>query len=57
MNGKYCIWCKHCNTERKNDLNEVRCEKFSTFVKPLFFCVYFCNKSEELLSQLFNESE
>ena len=39
-----CLSCKHCDTSRKNDLGEVRCTKFSIFVKPSDNCQYHSNK-------------
>ena len=35
-----CLSCQYCNTSRKNDLGEVRCTKYSTFVKPSNNCQF-----------------
>lgn len=33
-----CLNCKHSDSDRTNDLGEIRCTKFSTFVKPSECC-------------------
>ena len=33
-----CIVCEHCDSERTNDLEQVRCKRFSTFVDALNWC-------------------
>jgi hypothetical protein len=40
MNCKNCLTCAYSNTLRQNDLGEIRCQKFSTFVKPSECCSF-----------------
>lgn len=44
MNYDNCLGCQNCDTSRKNDLGEVRCTQFSTFVKPSYKCDKFASK-------------
>lgn len=44
MGMNMCLFCEHCDSERTNDLEQVRCKKFSTYVDPLNGCDYFTNK-------------
>ena len=44
MNYDICLYCQNCDTSRKNDLGEVRCVEFSTFVKPSYKCDHYASK-------------
>ena len=44
MKDNICLGCQYCDTTRKNDLGEVRCIKFSTFVKPSDNCQFHSSK-------------
>lgn len=36
-----CLNCEHCDSTRTNDLGEVRCKRFSTYVNILHRCDYY----------------
>ncbi len=48
MNAKECRFCKHCDPNRTNDIEQVRCKRFSTFVNLFDKCDYFATDSEWL---------
>lgn len=53
MNCRTCLTCAHSNALRQNDLGEIRCQKFSTFVKPSESCSFYINeKIKELQDNL-----
>lgn len=41
MNAKECRFCKHCDVNRTNDIHQVRCKRFSTYVNLFDRCDYF----------------
>lgn len=48
-----CLSCKHCDTSRKNDLGEVRCKRFSTFVNIFHNCdCHSSKKMQDLAEEL-----
>ena len=48
-----CLSCKHCDASRKNDLGEVRCKRFSTFVDIFHNCdCHSSKKIQELAEEL-----
>lgn len=54
MGMNMCLVCKHCDPERTNDLEQVRCKRFSTFVDALNWCDYFTNKETRALLDMIN---
>lgn len=52
MNIQKCFNCAYSNTIRQNDLGEIRCEKFHTFVHTHSSCDYYCEKGIEKLVEL-----
>lgn len=54
MNAKECRFCRHCDTNRTNDIEQVRCKRFSTFVNLFDKCDYFAIDSKiiETLKEL-----
>lgn len=44
MNYDVCYECQYCDISRKNDLGEVRCVKFSTFVKGIECCQFHSSR-------------
>ena len=51
MNCKCCLTCAYSNALRRNDLGEVRCEKFSTFVKPSDCCSFHLSEAIKELKE------
>lgn len=48
-----CLSCKHCDATRTNDLGEVRCKRFSTFVNIFHNCdCHSSKKIQELAEEL-----
>lgn len=41
MDSKECMFCKHCDVNRINDIHQVRCRRFSTYVNLFDSCDYF----------------
>ena len=41
MNAKECRFCKYCDVNRTNDIHQVRCKRFSTYVNMFDHCDYF----------------
>lgn len=54
MGMNMCLVCEHCDPERTNDLEQVRCKRFSTFVDALNWCDYFANKDKKTLTNTIN---
>lgn len=54
MGVNMCIVCEHCDAERTNDFEQVRCKKFSTYVNPFNRCSYFTNKETRALLDMVN---
>lgn len=55
-----CVNCDHSDVKRTNELGQIRCKKFSTYVNPSADCDYYFNakEDEELASWLMlKESE
>lgn len=53
MSMGYCSVCEYCDTERKNDLKQVRCKRYSMYVDPYSRCDTFTNKkTRDLLNRL-----
>ena len=52
MNVGECRFCKHCDLNRTNDFEQVRCTKFSTYVNLFDRCDYFISESEARLKEL-----
>lgn len=53
MSMGYCLVCEHCDEKRKNDLEQVRCKRYSMYVDPYGRCDTFTNKTTmELLKRL-----
>lgn len=55
MNAKECRFCKHCDVNRTNDIGQVRCTRFSTFVNLFDGCDYFITKESEKLFEAIKE--
>lgn len=47
MDSKECRFCKHCDVNRTNDIHQVRCKRFSTYVNMLDWCDYFITDGME----------
>lgn len=41
MDAKECRFCKYCDVNRTNDIYQVRCKRFSTYVNLFDRCDYF----------------
>ena len=53
MNYNACLNCVHCDPSRTNDIGEVRCIRFSVFIKPSDNCDFYITKErQELIEQL-----
>ena len=57
MNAISCLTCIHCDTSRKNDLGEVRCKRFSTFVNVLHKCDFHSSGTIQELAEKLKRSE
>ena len=42
-----CIDCDHSSTDRVNDLGQIRCTRFSTFVSCTQYCDYYSNTKRQ----------
>ena len=47
-----CLICEYCDPEKKNDLKQVRCKKFFTYVDLLNYCDYFVPKDKITLTNM-----
>ena len=47
MDAKECRFCKHCDVNRTNDIGQVRCKRFSTYVNLFDRCDYFIDDGIE----------
>lgn len=54
MNAKECRFCKHCDVNRTNDILQVRCKRFSTYVNLFDWCDYFIADGMEKIFKEFN---
>ena len=54
MGMDMCLVCKHCDPNRTNDLEQVRCKRFSTFVDALNCCDKFTTKERITLTDTIN---
>ena len=52
MGMNICLICKCCDPEKKNDLKQVKCKRFSTFVSLLNCCDYFVPKDKITLTNM-----
>ena len=53
MEHAVCSDCYYCKTERKTEQGQVRCTRFSVFVKPSDNCdVYITKEMQELIERL-----
>lgn len=55
MNAKECRFCKHCDVNRTNDIGQVRCVRFSTYVNLFDFCDYFFTDGLEKIFKELND--
>lgn len=54
--AKECMYCEHCDLNRINDIDQVRCKRFSTYVNLFDSCDYFLSKYDvKLFKELNNE--
>ncbi len=44
MNIKECWFCKFCDTNKTNDIAQVWCNKFKTYINLFDSCDYFAFK-------------
>ena len=57
MDAKECRFCKHCDVNRTNDIGQVRCTRFSTYINLFDNCDYFVSKqSKEFLAKELKEN-
>ena len=54
MGMNMCLVCEHCDPNRTNDLGQVRCKKFSTYVDPLNWCDKFTNSETRASLDMIN---
>lgn len=54
MGMDMCLVCKHCDPNRANSLEQVRCKRFSTFVDALNYCDKFTAKEKITLTDIIN---
>lgn len=54
MNAKECRFCKHCDVNRTNDIEQVRCKRFSTYVNLFDCCDYFITDGKEKIFKELN---
>lgn len=54
MGMNMCLVCEHCDPNRINDFDQVRCKRFSTYVDPLNWCDYFTNQETRDLLDMIN---
>lgn len=54
MGMDICLVCEHCDPNRTNDLDQVRCKRFSTFVDALNSCNKFTTKKKITLTETIN---
>lgn len=57
MNCNICLNCAFCDTNRKNDFDEVRCKRFSVFVKPSNNCQFHSSRGIQNLTENLKRSE
>lgn len=57
MNCNICLNCAFCDTNRKNDFGEVRCKRFSVFVKPSNNCQFHSSRGIQNLTENLKRSE
>lgn len=50
METKQCIHCVNVDTSRDNDIKELYCKKFNTYVDCYSWCDYFENKIKEAVN-------
>lgn len=55
QNSKQCQFCKWCDTDRTNDISQVRCKRFSTYVNLFDSCDYFITDGIEKIFKELNE--
>lgn len=46
MNQKMCLICENADCNRTNELKQIRCKKFHTFVDAYSGCDYFTSKNQ-----------
>lgn len=56
MNAKECRFCRHCDINRTNDIGQVRCTRFSTFVNLFNCCDYFTTNKMNKFAEVFDKS-
>ena len=44
MSMGFCLVCEHCDPKRTNDLGQVRCKRYSTYVSTHHRCDEYANK-------------
>lgn len=54
MNAKECRFCKYCDVNRINDISQVRCKRFSTYVNLFDRCDYFVTDGTEKIFKEMN---
>lgn len=57
MGMDMCLVCEHCDPNRTNSLEQVRCKRFSTFVDTTYCCDKFTNESRRNLMGMIKVSE
>lgn len=55
MNAKECRFCKYCDVNRTNDISQVRCKRFSTYVNLFDRCDYFVTDGTERIEKILKE--
>lgn len=48
MNIKECRFCKHCNLNNKNDIEQVHCMRYSTYVNLFDYIAIMFGREEEI---------
>lgn len=49
---KHCRFCIHSDGTRTNDIGEIRCKKFHTYVSRFSYCDYFDTESNAQLKEM-----
>lgn len=52
---KQCKFCMHSDSTRTNDIGEIRCKKFHTYVSQFSCCDYFDTEANAKLKEMLLE--
>lgn len=55
MNAEECRFCMYCDVSRTNDVGQVRCKRFSTYVNLFDRCDYFITDGTERIEKILEE--